>query len=134
VVVIEFSDNIDMVTADMLQAASIPAGTKRLLVKTRNSILWGQGEMSFQKDFVAVSPNGAEWLVRRGINLIGVDYLSVAPYGCSDEPHTILLQAGVIILEGVDLSGVTPGDYLLYCLPLKLTGSDGAPARVILVK
>ncbi len=123
----------DLVTASVLEAASIPGGTTRLLLKTRNSEIWRRGEMRFQEDFVAVSPDGAEWLVAHGIRLIGVDYLSVAPFQDSDPTHHILLKAGVIILEGVDLSAVEAGTYDLYCLPLKLAGSDGAPARAILV-
>ncbi len=124
----------DLVTAPVLEAASIPAGTTRLLLKTRNSEIWRRGEMHFQEDFVAVSPDGAEWLLAHGIRLIGVDYLSVAPFQDSDPTHHILLRAGVVILEGVDLSVVEPGAYDLYCLPLKLVGSDGAPARAILTR
>lgn len=123
----------DLVTASVLEAASIPAGTTRLLLKTRNSEIWRRGEMRFQKDFVAVSPDGADWLLAHGIRLIGVDYLSVAPFQDSDPTHHILLREGVVILEGVDLSAVEAGAYDLYCLPLKLVGSDGAPARAILV-
>jgi len=123
----------DLVTAPVLEAASIPAGTTRLLMKTRNSEIWRRGEMRFQEDFVAVSPDGAEWLLAHGIRLIGVDYLSVAPFQDSDPTHHLLLKSGVVILEGVDLSAVEAGAYDLYCLPLKLVGSDGAPARAILV-
>lgn len=123
----------DLVTASVLEAASIPAGTTRLLLKTCNSEIWRRGEMRFQEDFVAVAPDGAEWLLAHGIRLIGVDYLSVAPFQDSDPTHHILLKAGVVILEGVDLSAVEAGAYDLYCLPLKLVGSDGAPARAILV-
>ena len=77
---------------------------------------------------------GAEWLVRRKIRLIAVDYLSVAPYRNSRPTHQILLSAGVVVVEGVDLSRVPPGSYTLYCLPMKLVGSDGAPARAVLAR
>ena len=80
---------------------------------------------------MAISEDGAEWLVERGIRLVGVDYLSVAPYTDSVPTHKILLQAGVVAVEGLDLSAVPRGFYELYCLPLKLQGSDGAPARAI---
>jgi arylformamidase len=115
-----------------LEAAGLPPRTRRVLFRTRNSELWAK-EKAFQTDFVAVDASGARWLVKRGVQLVGVDYLSVAPYGQSKETHRTLLEAGVVVVEGLDLSRVTQGRYSLYCLPLKLMGSDGAPARVILV-
>ncbi len=132
--VVQLPHSADLVTAPILQAASILADTTRLLLKTRNSDIWERGEKLFQEDFVAIAPDGAEWLVARGIRLIGVDYLSVAPFNDSDPTHHILLMKGIVILEGVDLSAVQPGVYDLFCLPLKLVGSDGAPARVILIE
>jgi arylformamidase len=123
----------DLITADILAKAEIPPRTRRLLFKTRNSAIWAQGGRTFQKDFVALSPDGAQYLVDRGFKLVGVDYLSVAPYKQSRPTHEILLRAGVIIVEGLDLSAVSPGRYTLQCLPLKLVGADGAPARVILI-
>jgi arylformamidase len=72
--------------------------------------------------------------VQRGLRLVGIDYLSVAPYKQSVPTHQSLLRAGIVILEGADLSAVPPGEYTLYCLPLKLLASDGSPARVILVE
>lgn len=125
--------NVDLITADVLAKAEIPPRTRRLLFKTRNSDIWARGERTFQTDFVALSPDGAEYLVDRGFKLVGVDYLSVAPYKKSRPTHEILLRAGVIIVEGLDLSAVSPGRYTLQCLPLKLVGADGAPARVILI-
>ena len=103
-------------------------------MKTSNSQLWERGENTFFKDFVGISADGAEWLVSHGIKLVGIDYLSVAPYHQSIPTHRALLTAGIIIVEGMDLSAIQPGSYELYCLPLKLVGSDGAPARVILVE
>ena len=76
----------------------------------------------------------AEWLVRRGIKLVGVDYLSVAPWKESVPTHTILLKAGIVVVEGLNLTGVKAGTYEFICLPLKLVGSDGAPARAVLVE
>lgn len=124
---------VDIITAAALQAANIPPRTRRILFKTRNSAAWARQEAVFQTDFVALSADGAEFLVQRGIKLVGVDYLSIAPYGDSIPTHQTLLKAGVVILEGLDLSAVAPGRYTLYCLPLKLAGSDGAPARAILI-
>lgn len=131
--VVQVPDEVDLVTAGVLEAAAVPPGTLRLLLKTRNSRLWRRGEQEFAPGFVGISPDGAEWLVRHGVKLIGVDYLSVAPYKQSGPTHQALLGPGMIVLEGLDLSAVTPGAYDLYCLPLKLAGSDGAPARAILV-
>jgi arylformamidase len=122
------------ITADVLEQIDLPAGVSRLLFKTRNSTLWARGEASFQEDFVALSADAAKWLVARNVQLVGVDYLSVAPFHESVPTHRILLSAGVIIVEGLDLSGVEPGDYTLCCLPLKIKGSDGAPARAVLVE
>jgi arylformamidase len=132
--VVAISSGAELVTASVLESASIPHGTTRLLLKTRNSDIWQRGEERFQENFVAVSSDGAEWLVAHGVRLVGVDYLSVAPFKNSGPTHHILLKAGMVILEGVDLSAVEPGVYDLYCLPLKLVGSDGAPARAILVR
>jgi arylformamidase len=118
--------------ADIFEKAGIPPRTKRLLLKTKNSELWAKGETEFQEDFVGVDASGASWLARKGVQLVGVDYLSVAPYKQSKEPHNILLSAGIVILEGLCLDEVRQGRYNLYCLPMKLVGSDGAPARAIL--
>jgi arylformamidase len=121
------------ITAEVLGKSDIPSTTERLLVKTKNSVHWQAGDREFFTGFQAVTEDGAQWLVEHRIKLIGVDYLSVAPYKQSVPTHTVLLTAGIIVLEGVNLTGVTQGEYMLYCLPLKLLGSDGAPARVILV-
>jgi len=132
--VAQLPDGIEAITAEALDGISLPADTMRILFGTSNSRLWSRGEMEFQEDFVAVTVDGANWLVDRGIKLVGVDYLSIAPYGDSVPTHTILLQAGVVVIEGLDLSAVPRGFYDLYCLPLKLLGSEGAPARTILIQ
>lgn len=131
--VVQIPEEVGLINADILEKSQIPPGTERLLLKTRNSLLWRRGEREFKKDFVGVSADGAEWLVRFGVKLVGIDYLSIAPYKQSVATHQTLLEPGIIILEGVDLSAVPPGTYKLYCLPLKLTDSDGAPARVVLI-
>jgi arylformamidase len=118
--------------AETLHNAGIPARTRRLLFKTRNSALWGNRARDFHQDYVGVDSSGAEWLVRKGIQLVGIDYLGIAQYKQTVEPHHILLKAGLVILEGLDLSQVGRGRYTLYCLPIKIVGSDGAPARAIL--
>jgi arylformamidase len=131
--VIQIPGDVDLITADVLEKSGVSSETTRLLLKTRNSQLWERGEKKFIKDFVGISVDGAGWLVRSGLKLIGIDYLSVAPYKQGSPTHQALLSPGIIILEGVNLSAVSPGIYTLYCLPLKLVGSDGAPARVILI-
>jgi arylformamidase len=132
--VVQISLEVRLVTADVLEKAAFPAGTERLLLKTANSQLWARGEKAFDKDFVGISEDGANWLVSHAVKLVGIDYLSVAPYHQSIPTHLALLSAGIIVVEGLDLSAITPGTYGLYCLPLKLVGSDGAPARVILTE
>jgi arylformamidase len=132
-VYVVYLPDVDLITAAALDRAEIPPRTRRILFKTRNSEYWARQEPAFQTEFVAISPDGAEYLVKRGLKLVGVDYLSVAPYKQSVVTHKILLEAGVIIVEGLNLSQVPPGRYTLYCLPLKLAGSDGAPARAILI-
>ncbi|PKN95393.1 MAG: cyclase [Chloroflexi bacterium HGW-Chloroflexi-6] len=131
--VVQLPDDVDEISAEVLERTSLPSGTIRILFGTRNSKLWARDEKNFQEDFVAISPDGAQWLVAHGIKLVGVDYLSVAPFSDSVPTHEILLRAGVIALEGLNLSQIPRGFYDLYCLPLKLAGADGAPARAILV-
>jgi arylformamidase len=132
--VVQLPDGIEAITAEVLDRTEVTSEMKRVLFGTSNSHLWAQGESDFQMDFVAITEDGAEWLVERGIQLVGVDYLSVAPYGDSEPTHQILLKAGVVIVEGLNLSKVMRGFYDLYCLPLKIAGCDGAPARAILVQ
>ena len=124
---------IELITASILQNADIPPRTRRILFKTRNSNYWTGEDRAFQTDFVALSLDAAEYLVSRSVKLVGIDYLSIAPYKQSRPTHETLLKAGIVILEGLDLSAVSQGRYSLYCLPLKLAGSDGAPARAMLV-
>jgi arylformamidase len=124
---------VGAITADVLSTLPIPPSTERLLIKTRNAARWAAGESRFFEEYVAVTAAGAAWLVENGIKLIGVDYLSVAPFHELVEPHIILLEAGIIPLEGLNLHNVPPGRYQLICLPLLIPGSDGAPCRVILV-
>ncbi len=130
--VLHLSD-VDLITAQVLENAAIPPRTRRVLFKTRNSDLWARREADFHPDYVALSADAASYLVDRGVKLVGVDYLSVAPFNATVSTHEILLKAGVVIVEGLDLSEVAQGRYTFYCLPLKLVGADGAPARAILV-
>jgi arylformamidase len=103
----------------------------RVLIKTRMS---GQLRVpEFQPDFVHLTGDAAAYLAQAGIKLVGIDYLSVDRFGTTSfEAHQALLGAGVVIVEGLDLSEVEPGEYEMACLPLRIAGADGAPARVVL--
>jgi arylformamidase len=123
---------VKTITADLLESRAITKRARRLIFKTDNSQLWQEQPRDFFEDFVAVQADAAEWLVARGVRLVGIDYLSIAPYHAGVPTHKILLGAGIVVIEGLNLHGVPPGRYNLICLPLHLKGSDGAPARVIL--
>ena len=106
-------------------------GVVRLLLKTRNSVLLR--DSVFHEDFTYLTKDGAEYLVSRGLRLVGIDYFSIDRFHSPDFPaHHALLRANVVIVEAVDLSAVPPGHYELLCLPMKLAGVDGAPVRAVL--
>lgn len=132
--VVQIPEDVDLITADVLKKVKINPKIKRILFKTRNSKLWEKGENKFQTDFVGINDDAAEVLVQTGMMLVGLDYLSVAPFGNGKPPHDILLKAGMTLLEGVNLTEVPPGEYTIYSLPMKLGATEGAPARVILTK
>ena len=116
------------VVVDGLDVTAVPAGVERVLFKTANSRLWERDE--FSDDFVKLDGAAARTLVEAGVRLVGIDYLSIG----DEEAHHTLLEAGVVAVEGLDLREVEPGEYRLVCAPLKLVGSDGAPARVLLLR
>src|SRR5512136_1477809 len=126
--------DVDSIDARTLEQASIPAHVTRLLCRTSNSDYWVRGDNTFHTDFVAIDPSGAEWIVQRGMQLVGVDYLSVGAYEGGIPTHEILLSNGVVPVEGLDLSRIEPGEYQLICLPLKLKDCDGAPVRAVLIR
>lgn len=115
------------IDAAALGRLEIPDDCIRLILKTRNSQLWALDH--FTRDFVRLNEEGARFIVERGIELVALDYLSIG----DPDAHRVLLSSGVVPLEGLDLRAVDPGRYTLLCLPLKLVGSDGAPARVVLL-
>ncbi len=107
-------------------------GHERVLIKTRNSSFIR--ETSFRKDYTYLAPDGAEYLVSLGVKLVGVDYLSIEQFHSGHHrTHRTLLERGIVIVEGLDLSAPPAGPYELRCLPLRLAGLDGAPARAVLV-
>ena len=110
-------------------------GATRVLFKTRNSSFWNDARGGIREDFTHITPDGARSLVEAGVKLVGIDYLSVERFDTTDfATHVTLLSRGIVIVEGLDLSGVAGGVYELICLPLKIAGGlgDGAPARAIL--
>jgi arylformamidase len=120
---------------DELDGLSLTGEVTRLLLRTDNSALWAADTRAFPDEYVCLSAEGARWVVDNGIGLIGIDFLSIEARGAPGHPtHRTLLEAGVLILEGLDLSGVEPGEYTLVCFPLKIAGGDGAPTRAVLLE
>jgi arylformamidase len=122
------------ITATHLQEANIPLTCTKLLLKTDNQFYWEQKLSDFQEDFCSIDATGAQWLVERGIHLIGIDYLSIQRFNDGPLTHQILLQNEVVIVETLNLEDVNQGWYDLICLPLKLEGLEGSPVRAILKK
>lgn len=129
--VIDLRGQAGAISASTLNASGLN-GVQRLLLRTDNSRLWQQD--GFVENYVGLTPDAARFLVECGIRLIGIDYLSIEPFEGMGEAHRILLEASTIILEGLDLSNVSAGDFELICLPLKLVGLDGSPCRAVLRK
>jgi len=113
-----------------LDDLDIPDEESRLLFKTPNSALWDRDD--FSDAFIGLTDAAARALAARGIALVGADYLSIAPHGKAAPTHYAFLKAGVVIVEGLDLREVDPGRYDLVCLPMRIVGCDGAPARALL--
>jgi arylformamidase len=128
--------------ARVLQCRPGPVGTEalagaglgrgqRLVLRTGNSALWARE--GFVRDYQALTLPAARALVEAGVALVGIDYLSIEAFGAAGHPvHRCLLEAGIVILEGLDLTAVGPGRYELCCLPLRIRNGDGAPARALL--
>lgn len=132
--VADLSASEGLISADDLESLDLPPDASRLLLKTRNSELWQSLPIEFPDSYVALSVEGARWIVDRGIRLVGTDFLSIETRGAAGHPvHVTLLGAGVVIVEGLNLHGVPPGNYRLVCLPLRIVDGDGAPARAVLI-
>ena len=128
---VSFPDDVRAVGAAELKAHDLK-GRKRILLRTRNSALLSQKQ--FAPDYTYLAPDGAEYLVDKGIELVGIDYLSIEQFHSGHHrTHRTLLAKSVVILEGLDLSVPPPGEYQLICLPLRIEGCDGAPARAVLI-
>jgi arylformamidase len=130
--VIEMADP-EVIRTTELEPHHLAKG-ERVLFKTRNSEHCWKTDR-FQERYVYITPETARYLAGRGVQTVGVDYLSVGGFDSGGaETHHILLQAGIWIIEGLNLEHVEPGEYELVCLPLKIIGGDGAPARAVLRK
>lgn len=127
-----FPDDLRAVGAADLKKQDLN-GETRILLRTRNSALLSQKE--FVKDYTYLAPDGAQYLVDNGVELVGIDYLSIEQFHSGHHmTHRTLLEKSVVILEGLDLSAPPPGKYQLICLPLRIEGCDGAPARAVLIE
>ncbi len=132
--VLDFPET-DIITASLLEKAKNGITSERLLLKTRNSSFWSSGQNTFQKNFCALSADAAEWIADHAIRLVGIDYLSIEPYNSTDGAvHKTLLQNNIVILEGLNLSEVSPGNFQLLCLPLSLQNVEGTPCRAVLME
>lgn len=132
--VVQLPSNIYAIDAEVIKAVGIEPLTERVLFRTSNSDLWRLQPGKFSKEYVGLTEDAAEMLLEMKLKLVGVDYLSVAAWDHLRAVHEMLLGAGMVLLEGLDLSGVSAGRYTLFCLPMNLAGADGAPARTILVE
>lgn len=132
--VVEVPDDVMLIEPEHLGPLD---GVERVVFRTRNSAFWNHPEAGFRTNFTAISAATARLLADAEIKLVGIDYLSIEAFGSWDHPvHLALLEKEIVILEGLDLRGIEPGDYEIACLPLKFIGGtgDGAPARTVLVK
>src|SRR5689334_21632084 len=132
--VVEAPDDC-LVIDEAFVRAHVPPGIERVLFKTRNSAFWNEAHPQFHSDFTHLNTEAANWLGELGMKLVGIDYLSIEKFKSPGHPtHLALLTRGVVIVEGLNLTGVPPGPYELLCLPMRLRSDlgDGAPARAVL--
>jgi arylformamidase len=128
---IKFRDDVRAVGAAELREHDID-GHKRVLLGTRNSAFLSNKD--FVRDYTYLAPDGAQYLVENGVELVGIDYLSIEQFHSGHHrTHRTLLEKSVVIVEGLDLSAPPAGEYQFICLPLRIEGCDGAPARAVLI-
>lgn len=134
--VMEMGEEVEVITQSVLEKHpqnEVLKTSSKVLFKTRNSSHLESWGSAFQKDYAALDSSGAKYLAQFDLDLIGVDYLSVAAYNDIKIPHQVLLEREIVLLEGINLAEVPAGIYDLYCLPMNLAECEGAPARVILI-
>jgi arylformamidase len=129
--VIEIDTDGEISADDLAQLNIVPG--ERLLIKTRNSSTFMANPTVFPDEYIGLNPTAARYLAEMGIKLIGIDFLTIEAKGYNMQVHHLLLQQKIVILEGLDLREIKAGNYQLICAPLKLSGADGAPARVFLI-
>ena len=128
-----FGDTVTSIGEAELAAHDL-TGVTRLLLKTRNSKWLASGSREFHQDYTYVAPDGAEYLAKLGVRLVGVDYLSIEQFHSGHHrTHRTLLEQRIVIVEGLLLNEPPAGDYHVRCRPLRMVGLDGAPARAVLV-
>jgi arylformamidase len=125
---------VKSISAEVLESLNIPRQVTRLLLKTDNQKNWETNRRDFDYDFCSIDPSGAEWLVNRGVEFIGIDYLSIQRYHDPITTHQILLENEVVVAETLKLDQTETGWYYLVCSPLFVVGGEGAPARILLLK
>jgi arylformamidase len=114
-----------------LTKARIPRGSRRVMLRTSNSRLWHPAR-PFRTDFVYLAADGADWMVARAVELVGIDYLSIEGYGVPGAPtHKRLLGAGIPIIEGLDLFNVRPGRWQMAAFPLRIENGDAGLTRAV---
>ncbi len=127
---------VAVVSAGDLDDVDLAEG-QALVLKTANTTTGRCRSGRFEEDFVGIDESAARWLADRRVPLVGIDYLSIEPYRQGPHPHRVhvtLLEADVLILEGVDLTDVTPGKYLLSCPPLRIPAAEATPVRAMLLR
>jgi arylformamidase len=132
--VIEIDSNLTQIRETDLKTLRPNGWKPRILFKTRNSSLRLFEKESFFNNFTALTADAAEYLVNQGVKLVGIDYLSIAPFDKGVDTHIVLLRNNVIVIEGLNLSDIPAGIYDLVALPILLENADGAPARVLLIQ
>jgi len=130
--VVEFTENVPVINAQVLRGIDMDPTIKKILLKTKNSNFWGNETVCFHRDYVGIDASAAEYFNAIEMELIGIDWFSISTYNDLLRPHKILLEKQVVLVENLDLRNVKPAVYQLFCLPLKILGVDGSPARVIL--
>lgn len=132
--VIEIENAVTIIDRSFLEKLARKNWPSRVFFKTNNSNRRLLENENFDTNFSALSPGAASYLVEHGVRLIGIDYLSIAPFENGTDTHIVLLSNDVIVIEGLNLADIQPGTYEMVALPILLDGADGAPARVLLIE
>ena len=132
--IIEIDIGVAQIDVSALEGLERTQWPQRVIFKTNNSFLRLFDKDYFYNNFTALLPDAAAYLIQNGVKLVGIDYLSIAPFINGSETHIKLMEKNVIVIEGLNLADISPGIYDLIALPILLEGADGAPARVLLIQ